>query len=189
MVPVLLAGLGGAALAALLLMLFPLSISVDLKSREPGVARVWLLGLEAVFRRRRMGGGTRRFVPGGGAPTRGDPELERALAALGALLNPLRKVPVTGTEIELLGGTGDAAATATLYGAAWAVLGALMTVSGIKTRLLTLQPRLDGPPILSARVRAEMRVPIWRLVYGACLAGVSMLRSRRGPTPAHPEDA
>lgn len=185
----LLAGLVGAALAPALLMLFPLSISVDLRTEEPGVARLWLCGLETVYRRRRMARGRRRFVPRGAAASRSDPSPERALAALGALLSPLQRVPVTGTEISMMGGTGDAAATATLYGAVWALLGALITVSGIEPRILAIEPRLDGPPLLDARARAEMRVPIWRLVYGACLAGVSMIRTPRRPTAAPTEDA
>lgn len=185
----LIAGLVGAALAPALLMFFPLCISVDLRTGEPGVARLWLLGLDTVFRRRRVGRKGRRFVPSGGVPVRRDPSLERALAALSALLSPLRPVPVTGAEVQMLGGVGDAAATATLYGAVWAVLGALMTASGIEPRLITIEPRLDGPPSLNARARAEMRVPVWRILCGACLAGVSLLRTRSKPPPPAGEGA
>lgn len=174
----LIAGLLGALLAALVLLVLPLSVSVELRTGEPGVARAGILGLSAVYRRRRRPGAPRRPGTGGLPMAAGEPSMQRSLRALGKLLEPLRALPLSGTEVALRGGTGDAAATGLLYGIAWAAISALLALSSTVPQRLSIEPRLEGPPSLSAEARAQLRIPLWRILLGGTLAVREILRRK-----------
>lgn len=98
----------------------------------------------------------------------------RVVQALGAFFGSLERVPVRGAALEAEGGVGDPALTALLYGTAWAMLGGALAATGQDARL-RLTPRLDGPAGGSVAARAEISLPLWRLVLAA-VKGLGALR-------------
>ncbi len=97
------------------------------------------------------------------------------MAAFGAFFAALGRAPVRGLELEAEGGVGDPAATALIYGAAWAVLGGLATSAGGPARV-RLTPRLEGPAGGRLHARGEVTVTLGRLLLAALKAFAAMRR-------------
>jgi hypothetical protein len=100
--------------------------------------------------------------------------VHHAVAAIDAFFATLRRVPVKKAQLAAEGGVGDPAATALLYGAAWALVGGLVTAKGEPVEIV-LTPRLEGPAGGRLDARAEVSLTSFRLLLGVLRA----LRARR----------
>lgn len=157
----------GFVLAVSLLLCLHLRVAVELESGRPTTVKAGLLGVDLVYRSTPgRPGASRAKASGSGGGT----AVGRSLRALRVLLDPLRQVPVRNAQVIIRGGTGDAAATAVLYGAVWAALSTWVKVSGTEPKLLRVEPTLEGPPDLWAKAGAQVSLPIWRLLLGGCRA-------------------
>lgn len=178
----------GFLLALLALLLLPFWVSVELETTRPPVARLSMLGIAAVYRRKANAPRKRRSRPEQGAPGTGagaddarsgsgGASVGGELRALDELFSTLRREPVRDARIALRGGTGDAATTAVLYGTAWALVSAVMTASGTGAERVELEPRFDGPPVFEASAGARFRAPLWLLVLGGIRAARALRSS------------
>ena len=172
-------GLLGAVLAAVALLLVPLRLSSML--HWPGFSEAevrlgpWLVSRWQAsgpsWPRRSQAAGSR----GGDAKGAVSPPLVGVTEAVGAFFAALQRAPVGGLELEAEGGLGDPAATALLYGAAWAALGGLMAAAGHPVRV-RLTPRLEGPGGGKLHARGEVAVTLGRLALAALRALAVMRR-------------
>lgn len=94
----------------------------------------------------------------------------RYIEALGAFFAPIRRAPVEDLRVAARGSTGDPAATALLYGAAWSLLGTACAVRGLRPQRADLQPVLEGPAEMRALGEAKVRIAVGSLLLGAVRA-------------------
>ncbi len=103
----------------------------------------------------------------------------RYIEALGAFLSPIRRAPVEDLRVAARGSTGDPAATALLYGAAWSLLGTVCAARGLRPQRADLQPVLAGPAEMRALGEAKVRITVGSLLLGAVRA-LRVLRAASG---------
>ena len=148
---ILLWGFSGAL--CFLLAFLPLTLRFRCTVRVPGFseAEIETLGVALSFWRAHPL--THEGLPGarpqeGLPPARSPqpiPRVVHAPQALEALVRRLQSAEVKKLRLRARGGTGDAAGTALLYGAAWTAVGGFLTASQIRPELVRLEPVMDGP--------------------------------------------
>ena len=172
-------GLLGLLLAVAALMPLPLTLASEL--HWPGFSEAQVrLGPVCLSRWHAAGPRLPHRRPakakavGAKTPLRPGPaQMAQALHAFFAVLGRSR---ISQARLRMEGGVGDPAATAVLYGAAWALAGGAATAGGAGGRL-EIVPRLEGPATGSLEESAEVTVTPWQLATAAFTA-IAALRRR-----------
>jgi hypothetical protein len=86
-----------------------------------------------------------------------------------AFFAALTPAGVVQARLRVEGGVGDPAATAVLYGAAWALLGGALAVTAHPGRL-EIVPRLEGPATGRLEEGAVVTLTPGRILLAACRA-------------------